>query len=91
MLCPWDRGKQQTDATLTTVKDNSLMGFLHTTWHTLSSEKGIQYVVLMGMGGFEDVEKCNMKNLMFTTATHLRKVMPSNGCYEKAGWRKFQI
>ena len=69
MLCPWDSGKPQIDAVLDTIKDTGLMGYMHTTWHTLTSSKGPIYVVLMGIGGFESIKDIKMKSLIFDTVS----------------------
>ena len=74
---------------VSTVKEQSLAGFLHTTWHTLS--KGMPYVTLAAVLGFEGIDKGENTKLATHTAALLRKVMPANGDYEKAGWSKIQI
>jgi len=89
ILCPWDEGKPQIDAAVETVKGESLFGFMHTTWHTLSS--GTPYVVLMAIGGYSDTRTFNMVNTRPRTAALLRKVMPIGGDYEKSGWSRKQI
>ena len=89
ILCPWDEGKDRIDAALKTVKDQSLMGYMHTTWHTLTA--GMPYVVLMGVGGFENVEDHKTITARTHTAALLRKLMFVNGDYEKAGWAKFDV
>lgn len=90
LLCPWDRGKEQTKAVLSTVKEQALTGVLHTTWHTLSN--GMFFVTLVAMGCFESIDKCDwMMPLRTGTAALLRKVMPIGGDYQKAGWSKFQV
>ena len=65
------------------------MGYMHTTWHTLST--GMPYVTLMGVGGFENIESYGIVAVRPHTAALLRKVMPVNGDYEKAGWAKFDV
>jgi hypothetical protein len=89
LLCPWDRGLSEMKAVISTAKDHSLMGFLHTTWHTLS--KGMPYVTLAAVGGFEGIKQYSMINGLTNTAALLRKVMPSEGDYTKAGWSKIQV
>ncbi|MBQ8213382.1 MAG: family 20 glycosylhydrolase [Clostridia bacterium] len=89
ILCPWDRGVPHTNAALSTVKDQSLMGFMHTTWHTLS--KGMPYVTLAAIGGFESIDQCGLGQMRTHTAALLRKVMPICGDYTKAGWSKIQV
>lgn len=89
LLCPWDRGEAQMRAAISTVKEQSLAGFLHTTWHTLS--KGMPYVTLAAIGGFESIDKCGITQMRTYTASLLRKVMPIDGDYAKAGWSKMQV
>ena len=76
-------------AVIVTVEEKKLMGVLHTTWHTLS--KGMPYVTLAAILGFDGIDKCGNTKLATHTAALLRKVMPANGDYEKAGWSKFQV
>lgn len=85
LLCPWDRGNRQMQAVISTVKEQSLAGFLHTTWHTLS--QGMPFVALAGVGGFENIGNNDATH----TATLFRKVMPVCGDYKKAGWSKIQV
>ncbi len=89
LLCPWDCGVAQMRAVVSTVKDRALMGFLHTTWHTLSN--GMPYVTLAAIGGFESIDESMGALLRTYTAALLRKVMPICGDYTKAGWSKIQI
>lgn len=89
LLCPWDRGVTQMRAVISTVKERSLAGFLHTTWHTLS--KGMPYVTLAAIGGFESIDKGDMTQIYTNTASLLRKVLPADGDYEKSGWSKIQV
>ena len=90
LLCPWDKGGiPQVSATLHTVKDRALLGYMHTTWHTLSS--GTPYVTLMGAGGFADVSGLPKIAAYPHTAALLRRVMPACGDYERAGWSHRQI
>ena len=90
LLCPWDRGLAQTKAAISTTKEFELMGFMHTTWHTLSG--GMYFVTLTAMGGFENIDEAKHSiHFKLTTAALLRKIMPINGDYRKAGWRKAQI
>ena len=85
LLCPWDRGNKNMRAMIATVKEQALMGFMHTTWHTLSV--GMPFVTCAAVGGFDD-----FKVLGGTyTAALYRKVMFVDGDYTKAGWSKKQI
>lgn len=89
LLCPWDRGTNQMNSVICTVKEQALMGFLHTTWHTLTV--GLPYVTLAAVGGFECVKNSGMTQIRTHTAALLRKVMPIDGDYAKAGWSKIQV
>ena len=88
-LCPWDVGVPQLKAVISTAAENGLTGFLHTTWHTLSS--GMPYVLLAAVGGFDNNLNFDMNCARTYGATLLRKVMPSGGDYRMAGWSKIQI
>jgi hypothetical protein len=89
LACPWDRGIAQMRALLETVKSYASEGFIHTTWHTLSS--GMPYVVLAAVAGFEQIGDYADAYSPTITASLLRKVMPAEGNYERAGWCKFEI
>ena len=89
LLCPWDEGRNEVNASLETVNEYSLMGFIHTTWHTLS--KGMPYVTQMAKGGWDFTKGYNTENMRTETAALLRKVMPAEGDYKKAGWSKVQV
>ncbi len=88
ILCPWDRGIAQTKSAISTVQDKALMGMMHTTWHTLSS--GMPFVMLAARG-FDRVEGHGFNIKPAGTAALLRKVMPIDGDYEKAGWGKIEV
>ena len=89
LLCPWDRGADQMNSVISTVKEQKLMGVLHTTWHTLSM--GTPYVTHAAVGSFEGIDACVPRRIRTNTAALLRKVLPADGDYEKAGWSKIQV
>ena len=89
MLCPWDDVASSPNAIFSTVQDKALMGFMHTTWHTLTS--GMPYVTMMALGGFDGALTINKISARTYTATLMRKVMHPCGNYERAGWSKQQI
>ena len=89
LLCPWDRGADQMNSIISTVKEQKLMGVLHTTWHTLSN--GTPYVTHAAVGSFEGIDACVPRRIRTNTAALLRKVLPADGDYEKAGWSKIQV
>ena len=89
LLCPWDRGVPQLTAVMETVKTQSLRGFMHTTWHTLT--QGMPYVTLAAVLGAEDAEKRSFTWASTSTAALLRRVKPCGGDYERAGWSRVQV
>lgn len=89
LLCPWDRGVPQMNSVISTVNEQSLMGFMHTTWHTLAS--GMQYVVLAAVEGFDGTGACTMREARANAAAIWRKVMYVEGDYAKAGWSRRDI
>ena len=88
-LCPWDVGEAQMKSAISTVKSQALDGFLHTTWHTLSS--GMPFVLLAAVCGFDRECEWDLVGARTYTAALLRRVMPVGGDYRKAGWSKVQI
>ena len=89
LLCPWDRGVPEMRATISTVLSQGLSGVMHTTWHTLS--KGMPYVALCAVGGFHSIDEVPFRQIRTSAAALLRKVMPIDGDYEKAGWSRRQV
>ena len=89
LLCPWDRSEAKMNAVCATVKQEVLLGLLHTTWHTLSN--GMPYVTRAGVECWESTADVGAVEIRTQTATLLRKVMPIDGDYQKAGWGKFQV
>ena len=89
VLCPWDKGMAEVESCITTAKEEKFMGILHTTWHTLSS--GMGYVLLAAVQGFENCRVLSKPSVRTYPAALMRKVMPINGEYKKAGWAKLEI
>ncbi|MBQ9805342.1 MAG: family 20 glycosylhydrolase [Clostridia bacterium] len=90
LLCPWDDGRAQMRAVITTIKEQNLMGIMHTTWHTLT--KGMPYVLRAAVGESKlDDGSAAAHGDSGNTAALYRKVMPIHGDYKKAGWSKKQI
>ena len=74
-------------AVMDTVKERSLMGFMHTTWHTLTS--GMPYVFMMAQDAAS--YPFEWASAATAAASLLRKVLPVCGVYERAGWSKIQV
>ena len=89
LFCPWDEGRAQIDTAIKTAQNGEVMGYMHTTWHTLT--KGMPIVLLMGVGGFEDITDVKGIKACTYTAALLRRVMPINGDYARAGWAEIDV
>lgn len=89
LLCPWDESDKNIIAMTETVRSEELLGLLHTTWHTLS--KGFPRVLVAAVCSFDSEDTLGSFNKRTASAAILRKVLPVNGDYVKAGWSKFQI
>ena len=89
LTCPWDRGLAQTRAAVTAVKEQQLMGFLQTTWHSISGR--MPFITLAAMGGFESIDTYDTNYINTRTAALLRKAFPTHGDYQKCGWNKRQV
>lgn len=90
LLCPWDEDRTAMSSVVTTVRDQNLMGIMHTTWHTLTG--GTKYVIRAALGEtVPEGDTSNHYGETERTGAHFRKVMPIHGDYEKAGWSKLQI
>ncbi len=89
LIAPWDRGTEPIHAAVSTVCAENMLGIMHTTWHTLS--KGMPFVTLTAVCCFEGTYTYARRKASVQTAALLRRVMPIDGDYEKAGWSKFQI
>ena len=88
LLCPWDEDIKVIDACLDTVKSENLYGFIHTTWHTLSS--GMWLIPLLSLGSFANSAPRSAYSPSLA-AYVLRRTFDTNGDYEKGGWSKKQI
>ncbi|MBR3894555.1 MAG: family 20 glycosylhydrolase [Clostridia bacterium] len=90
LLCSWDRGIPQMNAVISTVKDLQIMGYIHTTWNSLA-QGGYAYLMLAAIGGFEPrVDRYKRSAMQTCTAALLRKLMPAQGDFQRAGWRDLQ-
>jgi hypothetical protein len=84
ICCPWDNQANARSA-IVNVRNQNLMGIMHTTWHTLSS--GMPYVLRAAIGD----EAAAQYGVAECAGALYRKIMRVNGDYEKAGWSKKQI
>lgn len=89
LLCPYDLKFPNVSACVETVRNDHLLGLLHTTWHTLST--GMPFVLLSAVGAFEGKLTHTKNEARTQIATLLRKVSPARGDYKKAGWSKQQV
>ena len=89
-LCPWDRKKSVTLASVETVISENLFGIMHTTWHTLS--RHTPYVSLTGRLSYDGVGGSSDFDTEYVNcAALLRKVWFADGDYEKSGWGRYEV
>ena len=92
LVCPFDLGVPRTVATINTAASHGLMGYIHTTWHRLSI--GMPFVAMAAEGGYAEFISDHNRlksHAEIATADMLRKVLPSDGIYERAGWSTKQV
>ena len=89
LCCPWHKPQNVRDG-LNTLKKYNLFGLMHTTWNTLEVF-GFREMVYAGVSAYGAGDK-NMDDIhRFYCAELARKVMPSGGVYEKAGWSEKSV
>ena len=92
LTCPFDFGVSKLAAAQNTVADYGLFGFIHTTWHRLST--GMHFVAMAAAGGYAqlpDDETKVVNDYRIAAADTLRRVLGADGVYEHAGWSKNQV
>ena len=92
LLCPWDKtyGVDSLSPCAKTVKEENLLGLLHTTWHTLSS--GMPEVAhAAGLCWERANSELPTTDYGPYTSTLIRSVYHPKGVYEKSGWAPYEI
>ena len=92
LCCPWDRNGDNIIASAKTIKNNNLLGVLHTTWQSIGSIGGmwaLAYSAALSWGSASFKSDCSYQGI--EVATILRKLDFPNGNYENSGWMKNQI
>ena len=83
ICCPWDNQANARSA-IVNVRNQDLMGIMHTTWHTLS--KGFPIMLYSGRAAYSGETEVKPKEVRFSAAEVARRVLPAQGVYEDAGW-----
>lgn len=86
--CPYDLKIGASLSAVDTVRDEKLLGIMHTTWHTLSSGTG--YVGLIAALSWGAGRNAGADIYSVKTADIMRKAYNAGG-YERAGWAKKEI
>ena len=89
--CSYDYASQNIHACAETVKHCNLLGFMHTTWHTLHS--GMACVAFGAASGWHETYLPNTEHRWDTLeepAALMRKIHFANGDYKNAGWAPIQ-
>ena len=87
ITCSYDYTNQNIQACADTVKSHNLLGFMHTTWHTL--HYGMACVAFGAASGWQESYLANEEHRWDTLekpAALMRKVSFVRGNYELAGW-----
>lgn len=87
ITCSYDWANENIQACADTVKRHDLMGYMHTTWHTL--HYGMASVAFGAASGWQDTYPANQEHRWDTLeepAALMRKVNFVHGNYEFAGW-----
>jgi hypothetical protein len=89
LSCPWDRNNTNLMVTASTIKENDLMGVVHTTWNSLETIWGmIRLVNSAVINWTEDTECVNLDQLRIELATIIRKIDFPDGEYQRSGWKQ---
>jgi N-acetyl-beta-hexosaminidase len=89
LACPWDRSDANIKITAETVKENDLLGVIHTTWNTLESQNGTSRMTSASIAFWEEkTEVIRVEQARMELATVLRKIDFPNGEYSNSGWKR---
>lgn len=95
LCCPWDNYSNIQTAVETAIK-GGYAGIMHTTWHTMY--KGFPQMMYAGDYSYKQDGKglnticlADIEENRFKTAEILRKVYPSGGIYDGAGWSEKSV
>ena len=83
ICCPWDTQANARSA-IVNIQAQELFGLMYTTWHTLA--KGFPIMLYAGRAAYSGQTEIHPKEVRFSAAEAVRRVMPANGIYENAGW-----
>jgi len=81
---------ENASAHIDTVRSNNLFGYMHTTWHTISSDLPNIISIASKLGASLPVWKNESNNQMIVSAL-LRAVSVEGGNYHSFGWIKTQL
>ncbi len=89
LACPWDRSDANIKITVDTVKDNDLLGVMHTTWNTLESQNGACRMTRVAATCWEEkTEVVSVSGARIELAKVIRKIDFPNGDYQNSGWKR---
>lgn len=90
VTCPWDV-RENVDAAVLTARNNSLMGVIGTTWHTLSQLGWLIPHISDKMWGDNGEDSVTDSEYHLCCAYNVRRCAPANGIYENAGISELEI
>ena len=87
LTCPWDTA-ENIDAAVNTAKNNTLMGVIGTTWHTLSQMQWLIPYISDKMWGDANL---SIQEYQLCCSYHVRRCVPAEGRYENAGFSEQEL
>ena len=87
LTCPWDTA-ENIDAAVNTAKNNTLMGVIGTTWHTLSQMQWLIPYISDKMWGEANL---SIQEYQLCCSYHVRRCVPAEGRYENAGFSEQEL
>ena len=89
LACPWDRSDENIKIISETVKNNDLLGVIHTTWNTLESQNGARRMASAAAAYWqEDSEVVSLEWARVELSAVMRKIDFPNGDYINSGWKR---
>lgn len=87
VICGWDRSEGNIKACIDAAKEHGLVGYMHTTWHTLSER--MHYLAVAGIACFDGKRAGSRIDML--TADLLRKIYFTDGNYTRSGWKRNDV
>jgi len=87
IICGWDRSEGNINTCMQAAKEHGLVGYMHTTWHTLPDR--MHYLAIAGLKCFDGEKVSGCTDMQ--TASLLRKVYFTDGDYLRSGFTRRDV